>query len=157
MADLDGDERVLGLFTFGGGAGAGQEQAVNTFPISDAALDGNQRAFGLGSGGSDVGPPTFVVVSPAEGTPIQPDTVLVVEIEDNVSVALAPLYAEFAGQTVAEMVYNGTALLAPYAALSTVLDLGNGGRRLSLRRTGGWPGDVNLTCIATDTSGNEVA
>jgi hypothetical protein len=97
-----------------------------------------------------------VVVSPAEGTPINPDDVITVDIEDNVAIALAPLYAEFPNVVGGEMVYNGTSLLAPYAALSTVNDLGNGGRRLALRRTGGWPGAVSLTSIATDTSGNEV-
>ena len=104
----------------------------------------------------DLAPPLFTVISPAEGTPIQPDTVIVVEITDNAAVALAPLYAEFPNVPHAEMVYNGTSLLAPYAALSSVADLGDGGRRLSVRRTGGWPGAVSLTSIATDTSGNEV-
>jgi hypothetical protein len=79
-------------------------------------------------------PPEITVISPAAGTPIQPDTTLVVEVTDNVAVALAPLYAEFPGQDVAEVVYDGDDLLAPYVALSSVVDLANGGKRFSLRR-----------------------
>lgn len=112
---------------------------------------------GIATGSGDATPPTFTVVSPTEGTPIQPSTTLVVRVQDNVAVALAPIYAEFPGHPVAELVYNGTAFFAPYAASSSVIDLGDGGRELSVVRDGGWPGAVNLTSIATDTSGNEVA
>lgn len=101
-------------------------------------------------------PPVITVISPPEGTPVSPDTVIVVEVADNVQVALSPLYAEFPGGASAEVVYNGTDLLAPYASFSTVVDIGNGGKRFSLRRSGGWPGDVNITFIPTDTSGNTV-
>lgn len=160
MADIEGNLRPLALDASGtGGTEEGDDIPIFLGSAEDAAEDGNLRGVGLASGGGigDTIPPTFTVVSPAEGTPVSPDTVIVVEITDNAAIALAPLYAEFPGHPSAEMVYNGTALLAPYAALSSVVDLGDGGRRLSLRRTGGWPGDVSLTSIATDTSGNEVA
>ena len=103
-------------------------------------------------------PPIATVISPPVGTDVEPDTVIVVEITDNNAVALSPLYAEFPGWPSAEMVYNGTSFLTPYAALSAAVDLGNGGVRLSVRRSdsggGGWPGNVSLTFLATDTGGN---
>jgi NhaP-type Na+/H+ and K+/H+ antiporter len=98
--------------------------------------------------------PEVTVISPAAGTTIEPDDTLIVEVTDNEEIALAPLYAEFPNQNAAEMVYNGTALLAPYAASSSIVNLANGGKRFSLKRTGGWPDDVSLTFIPTDTSGN---
>lgn len=124
-------------------------------------VDGFAETLPEIAGVFDATPPIVTVISPAAGTPIQPEAVLTVEITDAVGIALAPLYAEFPGWPSAEMVYNGAGYLAPYAALSTATPLANNGVRLAIRRSdpggGGWPGNVSLTCIATDTSGNIVA
>lgn len=106
---------------------------------------------------ADPVPPEITVISPSAGTSIQPGTTLIVEVTDNIEIALSPLYAEFPGWPNAEMIYDGANFLSPYAALSTVVDLGDGGRRFSLRRSGGWPGDVSITFLPTDTTGNQAS
>jgi hypothetical protein len=106
-------------------------------------------------GASDTTPPTVTVISPAQGTPIDLDTLLVVEVEDETALANVVLYAEYPTLQHAEVVHDGTTFKQPYASQST-RDVLTAGRhyRYNLRRDGGWPGDVNLTAIPVDTGGN---
>lgn len=115
------------------------------------------------SGGSDVVAPSVSVVSPAEGSDIEADTPLVVDVTDAVDLASTPLYATFPGAPSSEMVYQGAVsvggtptnagFLRPYATNSTAVDV-SGGLRLSIRRDGGWPGAVSLTFLPVDSGGN---
>lgn len=104
------------------------------------------------AGNDDVNP-TVTVVSPVEGSEITATTPLVVDVEDEQSLAIVLLYAEFPNRTGAEVVHNGTTFMAPYATNSSRVSIEDG-FRYTLRRDGGWPGDVSLTAIPVDRGGN---
>jgi hypothetical protein len=138
-------------------------QAFDTSGNTSQLNDDFDVPAGVGAGTDDNVAPEVTVISPAEGSPINADTPLVIEVTDDVDLVVTPLYAEFPGAPCAEMVYQGTTsvggtptnagFLAPYVELSTVVDVA-GGIRLTLRRTGGWPGAVTLTIIPVDGGGN---
>ena len=109
------------------------------------------------SGGAppDAVDPTVVVISPAEGTPIGVDSELVVRVYDNVALANVVLYAEFPTLQHAEVVHDGTSFKQPYASQSIrTTNIAGVDYQYNLKRDGGWPGDVTLTAIPVDTSGN---
>lgn len=104
--------------------------------------------------------PTVTVVSPAEGTPITPDTPLVVDVEDEDTLRYVRLFASFAGATSSEVVYDGDDFLAPYAgggatpSSSVAVLIAGRSLRFTLRRVGGWPGAVSLNVAPIDGGGN---
>jgi hypothetical protein len=108
----------------------------------------------------DVTNPTVTVISPAEGTPITPDTPLVVDVQDETSISLVRIFASFAGSTSSEAIYDGDGFLPPYTGggstpSSAVQELVAGQHfRFTLRRVGGWPGAVSLNVAAADEGGN---
>lgn len=140
----------------------GNSPVAERFTKAGKAQRGNVGFTEVG-GVVDNAPPEVTVVSPAEGTPITASTPLVVDVTDAVDLVSTPLYAEFPGAASAEMVYQGatsvggtpvnTGFLRPYASQSTIVDVA-GGVRLSIRRDGGWPGDVQLTLLPVDGAGN---
>lgn len=116
---------------------------------------------GVGAGGgADTTGPTVTFVSPPEGTDITPDTELVVDVQDETSLALIILLVTFGGYPHTEAIYNGSAFLAPYAGggstpSSTVEVIApNTHLRFHLRRFGGWPGPVSLYLAPVDRGGN---
>jgi hypothetical protein len=134
-------------------------------PTSERFTDaGNLQRGNVGAAAppapGDSTEPTVTVISPAEGTPITPDTPLVVDVEDETSIALIRIFASFAGSTSSEAVYDGDGFLSPYTGggstpSSSVQELVPGLQfRFTLRRVGGWPGAVSLNVAAVDGGGN---
>jgi hypothetical protein len=109
------------------------------------------------SAGGETTPPTVTVVTPPEGTPLNPDTQLVVDVQDETGLSVNRLFATFANSSSSEAIYDGTNFLQPYADFSSIQELTPGLHyRFTLRRTGGWPGAVALNVLPVDTSGNLV-
>lgn len=161
MAALDGDAAPsMGMTSTPSGLGGdfvamsmGSEPAGLPADFIDMSMPSTDDF--VAGGAPDVTDPTVTVISPAEGTPIDIDTELIVEVEDETALANVVLYAEFPTLTHAEVIHDGDSFKQPYASQSTRTVLTPGVHyRYNLRRDGGWPGDVNLTAIPVDTSGN---
>ena len=144
MADFDTRTQVVG---------PDERRADSSGSLHDTRYGGGEA----GGGSSDSTPPTVTVLSPAEGSAIELGTELIVRVDDETKLAKVVLYAEYPTLQHAEVVHNGDAFLQPYATLSTKTVLVvDASFRFNLRRDGGWPGDVNLTAIGVDTSGNTI-
>lgn len=102
---------------------------------------------------SDVGtPPTVTVISPPPGSPLAAGDLVTVEVVDDVAMGARPLILFVVTPFATEVAFDGERFRTPYAGAFTPIA---GGFRLSVRRGGGWQGNVTFQAIATDARGAE--
>jgi hypothetical protein len=113
---------------------------------------------GYGSSAAAPTPPTIASVYPAAGTPIYPNTPISFQVLDDSGVfALIMLTASFAGSTILEVVYDGTAFGPMYTGVTNLKTATAGGYTFTILRDGGWPSAPSITPIAIDSLGAENA
>lgn len=98
----------------------------------------------------DATPPVVTPVSPAPGTPLQPNGAVVVDVTDDRGLTDAVLIAQFAATW--EVVYDAGFSPSYRGSSATAI---SGGLRFTVVRVGGWPSTLTLKVRARDAAGNE--
>lgn len=103
-------------------------------------------------------PPEVAIVSPAPGSSIDGDDLLVFDVTVPVGSAFRRIIVaiNYPGYRTTELVHDGDAFTVPYQDASTREVIANG-YRFSVRRSPVWPASPTLTVYAFDTSGGENA
>ena len=97
-------------------------------------------------------PPPVTVISPPPGTPLAAGDQVTVEVVDDTGLSPRPLILFVVTPFATEVAFDGERFRTPYAGAFTPIA---GGFRLSVRRGGGWQGNVTFNAIATDARGAE--
>lgn len=128
----------------------GNDTDVRGYISSPVACLLGTPGFAAGGGGSA---PVVTFVSPLPGTPIIPSQPITVDVTDvDLDDVLTILSASFPSIGLDEVVRRGAAFTPRYAA-SSASPIANGFRYV-LRRSGGWPAEVQINADVVDASGN---
>jgi len=114
-----------------------------------------QRAGNLASLGGvvDASAPTVDTFSPSAASTIARSDALTFHVTD-ASTLVSITVSAAQGSDPAEVIYNGAAFVAPYAASSSVNAI-SGGYNFSVTRTNGWQrSSITLRIVAVDQAGN---